>query len=130
MNQGPEKGRGIAALVVDDDPLVRTVTADMLQHAGFDVEEASSADEALSKLNGDYRPGALVTDVQMPGAMNGYGLAERVHGLFPKIAIVVVSGVAAPKLGDIPPNAGFLAKPFTLEGLLQAIQEALESVQR
>jgi hypothetical protein len=48
------------------------------------IKEASNSDEALGKLNGgSYRLDALVTDVPMPDAMNGYGLAKRVHGLFP-----------------------------------------------
>jgi FixJ family two-component response regulator len=101
-------------------------TAEILKHAGFDVEEASNSDEALRKLNGGgYRLGALVTDVQMPGAINGYALAKQVHLLFPQAAIVVISGVVRPSPGDMPSNATFLAKPVTSERLVRAIHDGL-----
>jgi DNA-binding NtrC family response regulator len=125
MSGGPRAKR-IAVLVVDDEPLVRMDLAEVLQHAGFEVEEASCADEALKKLNGGgYCLGALVTDVQMPGAMNGYGLANRVHDLFPNAIIVVISGVVRPSPGEMPPNATFLPKPVNPGRLVDAINDAL-----
>jgi CheY-like chemotaxis protein len=128
MSKGPTAGGRIAVMVVDDEPFVRMDTAEILLQAGFDVEEASNSDEALSKLNGGgYRLDALVTDVQMPGAMNGYDLARRVHDLFPQAAIVIISGVAWPSPGDMPPNATFLAKPVIPHGLLRALEESLPS---
>ena len=126
MSKGPETGGRIAVLVVDDEFLVRMHTVEMLRQTGFDVEEASNSDEALRKLNGGgSRLDALVTDVQMPGAMNGYGLAKRVHDLFPEAAIVVISGVAGPSPGDMPANAIFLTKPLVPERLVRAINDAL-----
>ena len=74
---------------------------------------------------GGRRLDALVTDVQMPGAMNGYGLARQVHDLFPRAAIVIISGVAKPSGGDMPPNATFLAKPVSPDSLLHALNDAL-----
>jgi CheY-like chemotaxis protein len=104
-------GSRIAVLVVDDEPLVRMDPAAILEQVGFDVEEASNSDEALKKLNGGgSRIDALVTDVQMPGAMNGYSLAKQVRERFPEAAIVVISGVVRPFPPDMPPNATFLAK--------------------
>jgi len=80
MIKGPVTGGRIAALVVDDEPLVRMDITSILQQAGFVVEEASNSDEALRKLNGGgCRLDALVTDLQMPGAINGWALATRVH---------------------------------------------------
>ena len=123
MSKDPGTGSRIAVLVVDDEFLVRMHTAEILREAGFDVEEASNSDEALRKLNGGgHRLDALVTDVQMPGAMNGYGLAKRVHDLFPEAAIVVISGVVGPSPGEMPPNATFLAKPVIPEHLMRAIR--------
>jgi CheY-like chemotaxis protein len=126
MSKGPETGGGIVVLVVDDEPFVRMDMAEILRRAGFHVEEASNSDEALRKLNGaGYPLGALVTDVQMPGTVNGYGLAKRVRDRFPQAAIVVISGVARPSPGEMPPNATFLAKPVSPERLVRAINEAL-----
>ena len=120
-----ETGGGFAVLVVDDEPFVRMDMAEVLRQAGFDVEEASNSDEALAKLRGGYPLRALVTDLQMPGTMNGYGLAKLVHKLFPQAAIVVNSGVVRPSLGEMPSNATFLAKPIVPERLVRAINEAL-----
>jgi FixJ family two-component response regulator len=80
----------------------------------------------LRKLNGGGYPiRVLVTDVQMLGTMNGYGLAKRVQDRFPHAAIVVISGVVRPGPGEMPPNATFLAKPVTPERLVRVINEAL-----
>jgi CheY-like chemotaxis protein len=126
MRKGPETGGRIAVLVVDDEPLVRMNTAAILQGAGFDVEEAGNSDEALRKLNGGrYRLSALVTDLQMPGTINGYGLAKKVHDLFPQAAIVVISGIVRPSPSDMPPNATFLPKPVSPQGLVDAVNHAL-----
>jgi CheY-like chemotaxis protein len=126
MGRGLETGSGIAVLVVDDEPLVRMDMAGILRRAGFHVEEASNSDEALRKLHGSgYRLGALVTDVQMPGTMSGYGLAKRIRDRFPQAAIVVISGVVRPSPGEMPSNATFLAKPVIPERLVRAINEAL-----
>jgi CheY-like chemotaxis protein len=126
MSNGPDTGGRIAVLVVDDEPLVRMDTTEILQQAGFDVREASNADEALKKLNGGGYPfGALVTDVQMPGSINGYGLGRQVRERFPRAAIVIISGVAKPSLGEMPSRATFLAKPVIPETLVLAINEGL-----
>jgi CheY-like chemotaxis protein len=72
----------MTVLVVDDDPFVRMAAAATLQEAGYEVTEASNADEALRALdNGELTCGALVTDIQMPGQMNGCALARRVNDL-------------------------------------------------
>jgi DNA-binding NtrC family response regulator len=128
MNKAQNGESRIAVLVVDDEPLVRMDLATILEQAGFDVEEAGNSDEALRKLNGGaYRLGALVTDVQMPGTMNGYILAKHVHERYPEAVIVVVSGVVRPSPGDMPSNAIFLAKPVSPERLVNALRDALLS---
>jgi two-component system, response regulator PdtaR len=131
MIKGPVTGGRIAVLVVDDEPLVRMDLTSILEKAGFDVEEAANSDEALSKLNGGgCRLDALVTDVQMPGAMDGYALAKRVHELFPHAAIVVISGLTKPSPEEIPPTATFLAKPVSPEHLLGAVRSGLKALNR
>jgi DNA-binding NtrC family response regulator len=128
MRKGPETGGRITVLVVDDEPLVRMDVALILQQAGFEVEEARNSDQALRKLNGGgCRLDALVTDVQMPGAVNGCGLAKRVHELFPQAAIVVISGLTRPAPEEMPPTATFLVKPIYPERLLQAIRSNLKA---
>ena len=108
-------------LVVDDDPLVRFVTADHLQDAGFEVVEAPSADCALPLLEAGDGIAALVTDVQMPGSMNGLELAQIVRRRWPSLPIVVVSGYAPPQLGTVPAGATFLTKPYDPDELLRCL---------
>jgi FixJ family two-component response regulator len=80
----------------------------------------------LKKLNeGGFRLDALVTDVQMPGALNGYALAKQVRERFPEAAIVVISGVVTPFPPEMPPNATFLAKPVSPQTLVDAINCAV-----
>jgi CheY-like chemotaxis protein len=76
---------GIAVLVVDDEPFVRMDIAEILQQAGFQVEEASNSDEALSKLNGGGYPlRVFVTDVQMPGLLTGMVSPSEFTIVFPR----------------------------------------------
>ncbi len=75
MNKGlPLEAR--AAVLVVDDELVRILTVQALEEAGFRVEEAGNSDEALSRLDG-HPIVALVTDIDMPGSLDGCGRPAR-----------------------------------------------------
>lgn len=108
-------------LVVDDDPLVRLVTADHLLDAGFEVLEAPSADGALPLLESQADISAVVTDVRMPGTLNGLELAQIVRCRWPMLPIVVLSGYAPSQLGTVPAGATFLSKPFDADQLLRCL---------
>lgn len=73
-------------LIVDDEPLVRFMTADTLKAAGFSVTEAGNSAEALHQLHEESRLAALVTDINMPGDMDGCVLAKHVHDRYPGAA--------------------------------------------
>src|SRR5205823_5789281 len=79
-------------LVVEDEVLIRLMIADELRKQGLNVIEACSADEALSVLQSSVPVGLLVTDLHMPGKLNGLALARIVRRTFPMIKIVVSSG--------------------------------------
>ncbi len=113
-----------AVLVVDDEPLVRMMAHEILSSGGFDVIEAVNAQEALVLL--DARPDTrlMFTDVNMPGSINGYGLAQLAARRLPDLAILVASGGPNwPCAGDLPRGARFLPKPYTPSVLLQLAQE-------
>ena len=113
-------------LVVEDEPLLRMLLADALAAAGFEVDEAANSDEALELVNlRDEAIAALITDIQMPGALDGCALAWRIHELFPEAEILVVSGVTRPKPGDLPVNARFLPKPVVPEQLALELRGTL-----
>src|SRR4051794_3459836 len=102
-------------LLVDDDDLVRMFGVDILEEAGFRVIEADSADTALRTLEAQVKAvSVLVTDVHMPGSMDGHELARVVHERWPGIKIVITSGRAQIPPRDIPDHGRFLPKPWRL----------------
>ncbi len=97
------------ALLVDDEPLVRMSTADMLTDLGFAVLEAASAKEALTIIDHGGQFDVLVTDHLMPG-MTGVDLAARVRKQRPGIPVLLVSGFAEPQ--GVESTMPRLIKPF------------------
>jgi CheY-like chemotaxis protein len=113
-------------LVVEDEALVRMTLVDVLEDAGFKVIEAVHADEALRVLKAVSDIQALVTDVEMPrGSINGFELARRVRTERQEIGILIASGRAAPKVGDLPDGALFIGKPVHPETLVRLLKTLL-----
>jgi DNA-binding NtrC family response regulator len=113
-------------LLVEDEPLVRMVTADILIDADFRVIEAGNANEALSA---GVEVDVLLSDVEMPPGRNGYALARQVHEHWPSTEILITSGREWPQAGDLPPGAAFLAKPCPSETLVSYVRTAAERAQ-
>jgi CheY-like chemotaxis protein len=111
------------ALVVDDEPLVRMDTADMVAGEGFAVIEARTADEAFRFLEDHHSLRLVVTDIQTGGEMDGCKLAWEVKKRWPHICVVVASGASRPAEGDLPPSAIFVAKPISPDVVHEAIEE-------
>jgi CheY-like chemotaxis protein len=114
-------------LVVEDEVLVRMLACDIVSDGGFHSIEAVSAEEALVLV--DARPDIAVmfTDVDMPGEINGLGLARLVAMRAPTVKILVTSGAASPQAGDLPPGARFLQKPYSPSALLDLLAQMLAS---
>ena len=102
----------MVALVAEDEPLFRMEIADLLGEAGFDVIEAGNAEGALAKLSEHHGIALLITDVRMPGRLDGIGLANEVEGRWPDIDIIVCSGVKDLDRGALPGKAQFFEKPY------------------
>ena len=81
-----------AVLIVEDDVLIRFALADAFNDRSWDVTEASSALEAIAALGGGHQFDVLVTDVDMPGPLNGLHLATMAARLFPRMSVAVSSG--------------------------------------
>jgi two-component system, response regulator PdtaR len=115
-------------LLVDDDPLLRFFASDMLDEEGFEVIETGSADEALTWLEarGDVR--VILTDIHMPGPLNGLDLAHLVHRRWPGILVLVVSGIAKPSAADLPEGGRFVAKPYEDSTILHHLREMIASM--
>jgi CheY-like chemotaxis protein len=111
------QGRG-KVLLVDDEDLVRLSTADMLNEMGYQVREASSAEEALRLLESDFNPDLVITDHLMPG-MSGTDFARRIHEERPKAKVLVISGYA--EMDGIAADLPRLTKPFRSDDLAQSL---------
>jgi CheY-like chemotaxis protein len=104
-------------LVVEDELLIRFCAAASLADAGFAVVEAANAEQAVQALETHGDIGLVFTDVNMPGQLDGLGLAWEVSRRWPELPVIVTSGKIVPGDGDIPPGGRFLPKPYTPEAL-------------
>ena len=121
---GLPAGKGRVLLVEDDDQVRGTVST-ALHAAGFEVHTADTADAALQRLEGGERYDALLTDVVMPGKLNGLDLAAQVRRRYPRTGVVVVTGYSdrAVEL----PGVRALAKPFDVQQAVEALNQAMSS---
>jgi len=102
-------GRRLNVLLVDDEDLVRTATAEMIRDLGHKVAEADGALEALSRLERGFDADVVVTDYMMPG-MDGGALARRIAETHPDVAVLLITGYTGPT-NDVM-HLPRLAKPF------------------
>ncbi|EQB33528.1 response regulator [Sphingobium ummariense] len=112
----------MCVLIVEDEPLVRTMAADIFIDAGYRVYEACDASDALTILEGRDDIGAVFTDIEMPG-MTGLALASAVRGRWPSMAVLVTSGRVRPGPGELPEGAGYIAKPYMPDELVNQLGE-------
>jgi CheY-like chemotaxis protein len=117
-------------LLVEDDPLVKTLATSILSRAGYQVLPARRGDEALALLGmPTSKVHLLLTDLVMPG-MNGVTLARAVLSAKPGIRTLFTSGYTDTSLlrdGFLNQDTAFLGKPFTPEGLLRKVREVLDA---
>jgi signal transduction histidine kinase/ActR/RegA family two-component response regulator len=113
-------GRRLAVLLIDDEELVRTATAEMIRDLGHSVVEASGAAEALARLDQGLAVDAVVTDYKMPG-IDGGELARRIVQTHPKMPVLLITGYAGPAedMADLPR----LAKPFGQAEIAAALED-------
>ena len=109
-------------LVVDDEPLIRLYTCGLIEEAGYQTREAN-ADEAMRQLAQDGIS-IVLTDIEMPGSMDGLALARRVRATWPHIAVIVASGRHLPRPEELPEDSPFLSKPFSRERLVSVVANA------
>jgi two-component system, response regulator PdtaR len=109
-----------AILVAEDEVLIRLEIAEQLRGAGYTVIEAANAHEAIELLRHSADVKVLISDIQMPGSIDGVGLARLVRAEFPAIKIVLASG-HLPAAGGVE-HDGFFRKPFDIAGLVKHIK--------
>ncbi len=111
-------------LIVEDEWSVREMLADVLDEAGFVTRAAICATEAWRRLPQEPDIDVVITDIEMPGPLDGMDLARLLAAQRPEIGVLIVSG-GRPRL--LPPGALFLAKPFTPAEVLRALGELAQA---
>src|ERR1700722_7168458 len=110
-------------LVVEDEFLIRMNAAEMIEEAGFEVAEASNADEAVAILESRLDIAVVFTDIQMPGSLDGLNLAKAVRDRWPPIHIVASSGLVDVRTGDLPHGGRFFPKPYSPAQIIGALHD-------
>ena len=103
-------GNGVVVLVVEDEALTRLNAVAIVKDAGFEAIAASDVDEAVRVLESRDDIQAVFTDVQMPGSMDGLGLARVVRDRWPPVALIVTSAKTEIAPSDLPAGGRFLRK--------------------
>ncbi|MBL6454566.1 PAS domain S-box protein [Belnapia sp. T6] len=121
-----EPGMGETVLIVEDDAMVRSTLAETLAELGYQTIEADDADAALALLEGGAMADLILTDISMPGSMDGLEFARVAHGRFPQIPVILTTGHIE-VLGDmaLPRDVGILSKPYTRGDISAAARHAL-----
>jgi CheY-like chemotaxis protein len=126
----PRSQQGETVLVVDDEPTVRMLITDILDELGFTAIEASDSAAGLKVLQSDVRIDLLVTDVGLPGGMNGRQVADAARVLRTDLKVLFITGYAENAVvgnGHLEPGMQVLAKPFAMSTLANKVREMIES---
>jgi two-component system, response regulator PdtaR len=114
-------------LVVEDEVIIRMSAAATLEDAGFGVLEAGSSAEALQLLLKHQGINVLMTDVRLPGEMDGLDLVDCVQRFHPAIRALVVSGNSSAREASDAGAFAFLSKPYMAHSLVRAVRQLLQS---
>jgi two-component system, response regulator PdtaR len=107
-------------LLVEDEPLILMDVELQLQKAGHEVISVSNADGAIEILV-DRLVDVVLTDIDIPGSMDGLRLAAAVRNRWPPVQIVLMSGKRHPTPDELPQRARFIEKPLRPHDLLEAV---------
>jgi signal transduction histidine kinase/DNA-binding response OmpR family regulator len=127
---GFESGFGETVLVIDDEPTVRLLVVDLLQDAGYRMLEAGDGVAGLKILQSDMRIDLLITDVGLPGGMNGRQVADAARVLRPKLKVLFITGYAENAIignGHLEPGMQVITKPFAMEALAAKVRDIIDA---
>jgi CheY-like chemotaxis protein len=114
-------------LVVEDELIIRLFLVEALEEAGYDVVEAASGDHAAKELDGPDGFRVLLTDLHMPGTLDGFALARRAREKDPNIAVLYMTGRpdALQPLGAISRRDAVLLKPYGPSQVLEVVSRLI-----
>ena len=124
-----ERGFGETVLVVDDEPNIRMLVSEVLTEQHYRILDAKDGPSAFAILESGKRIDLMITDVGLPGGLNGRQIADRARVLHPKLQILFITGYAenAAVSNHLEPGMSVLAKPFAMSTLANKVREILES---
>ncbi len=128
LADAPRAEQGETVLVVDDEPTVRMLVAEVLEDLGYIAIEAADGAAGLKVLQSDARLDLLVTDVGLPGGMNGRQLADAARVGRPDLKVLFITGYAENAVlshGHLDPGMHVLTKPFAMEVLASRIKDLI-----
>ena len=128
LAEAPRAGQGETVLVVDDEPTVRMLVTEVLEDLGYTVIEAADGLAGLEVLQSGVRVDLLVTDVGLPGGMNGRQVADAARVARPRLKVLFITGYAeSAALGHGHLEAGMhvLTKPFAMEALARRVKDLI-----
>jgi PAS domain S-box-containing protein len=124
----PRADVGETVFIVDDEPSVRMLVGEVLAELGYKAIESADGASAIQVLRSDARIDLLVTDVGLPGGMNGRQLADFARTVRPDLKVLFITGYAEKSVmsaAGLDRGMAILTKPFVMEGLAKAIRELL-----
>ncbi len=123
-----QAGQGETVLIVDDEPSVRMLVTEVLEDLGYTAIEAADSVAGLKVLQSDVRINLLVTDVGLPGGMNGRQMADAGRERRPDLKVLFITGYAENAVlgnGYLRPGMQVLTKPFVVETLATRIKDLI-----
>jgi len=116
-------------MIVDDEPAIRMLVMEVLEGLGYTTLEAGDGPSGLKIVQSDVRIDLLVTDVGLPGGMNGRQLADLARLERPELKVLFITGYAENSVignGHLEPGMRLLTKPFTMQAIANRIHEMIE----
>ncbi|MFF7706624.1 response regulator [Pseudomonas sp. NPDC007930] len=111
-------------LVVEDEPIIREFVCELLAGEGYEAEACENADLAMaSLLDHADRFNLMITDIRMPGSIDGAELTNRVLSQWPNIPVIVMSGHETPETAGIANQVAFLPKPWSIGQLIDSVNK-------
>jgi len=124
------RGDGETVVVIDDEPTVRMLIGEVLSDLGYTAIEAEDGPSGLKLLNAEVRVDLLITDVGLPGGLNGRQVADAARTLRPDLKVLFITGFAENAVlnhGHLDPGMHIMTKPFAMEAMAQRIRELIET---
>ncbi len=128
LADAPRAGQGETVLVVDDEPTVRVLITEVLKELGYTAIEAADGAAGLKVLQSDVRLDLLVTDVGLPGALNGRQVADAARVTRPDLKVLFITGYAESAVfshGHLDFGMHVLTKPFAMEALASRVRKMI-----